>query len=75
MGGLWEVSPRIARVWLQPRAASDPRVRVIAQPAWFEPINVTFKIDTHEASLTDDEWKRRYPCQVRLERMSSVFGC
>ena len=60
---LWEVNPRIVRVWLEPRAALDRRIHVISQPAWYTTTNVTFYQDLRSLELSDAAWMEKYPCQ------------
>ena len=62
---LWEVSPRIVRVWLEPLASADPRVKVIGRPAAASTRNITYRLDDNEFGLDDAAWKARFPCRQK----------
>jgi hypothetical protein len=62
---LWEVSPRIVRVWLEPLASADPRVKVIGRPVAASTRNITYRLDDNEFGLDDAAWKARFPCRQK----------
>lgn len=68
---LWEANPRIRRVWLRDLAARDDRVTVVPYAVWTHNSTLDFALTPGQEELSDEDWKRQFPCDPHSTRNPS----